>query len=117
MAAYNRLKAILTGFSTTAGFVHFFPDLTISPFSVSAACVPTSTAPAYSVQYSYDYTGSSTFTSTAATWFTATSFSTIAGLNAEGSFTAPVTAYRLNVSGGSTATSTASITVTFLQAG
>ena len=110
-------RATLTGFSTANGFATFFPDITVTPFSVSVACVPTSTAPAFSVQYSLDYTGSSTFTSTAATWFTVTGFSTIAGVNANGSVDVPVTAIRLNTSGGSTATSTASITMTCVQAG
>tara|TARA_R110000868_G_scaffold13553_9_gene63056 strand:- start:935 stop:1156 length:222 start_codon:yes stop_codon:yes gene_type:complete len=72
---------------------------------------------AYSVQHSYDYTGSSTFVSTAATWFTPTAFSTIAGLNAEGTYTYPVTAIRLNVTTGTTAASTASVAVTIIQAG
>lgn len=110
-------RATLTGHSTTNGFIQYFPDISIRPFSLAVACVPTSTAPAYSIQHSYDYTGSSTFVSTAATWFTPTAFSTIAGLNAEGAYTFPVTAIRLNISGGSTATSTASVAVTIVQAG
>lgn len=113
----NPFRATLTGFSTTAGFITFFPDYSVRPFSVTVACVPTSTAPAFSVQHSYDYTGSSAFVSTAATWFTNTALSTIAGLNAEGTYTFPVTAIRLNTTGGSTATSTASVSMTIIQAG
>ena len=110
-------RATLTGFSTTNGFVMYVPDIAIRPFSLGIGCVPTSTAPAYSVQHTYDYTGSSTFISTAANWFTTTGFSTVAGVAADAAFNTPVTAIRLNTTGGSTATSTASVSITIVQAG
>lgn len=110
-------RATLTGLSCNNGFLQYFPDIAVRPFSLSVAAVPTSTAPAFSIQHSYDYTGSSTFVSSAATWFTPSAGSTIAGVNAEVAYTFPVTAIRLNTSGGSTAASTASIAMTIVQAG
>lgn len=109
-----------TGVSTTAGYsTVYFPDIYKTNFNVSIGTVVTSTAMTYSVQHSYDFPGenSSTWASTAATWFTNTSFSSIAGVNAFGSYTNPVTAIRLNVTTGTTAASTASVAMTIVQGG
>lgn len=113
----NPTRITITGFSTTGGYGFMVPDYGVSPFNVGIGVTVSSTAPTYSVQHTYDYTGSSTFISSNATWFTNTSFSSIAGVNADGAYTYPVSAIRLNVSGGSTATSTATVTMTVFQAG
>ena len=109
-----------TGVSTTVGFsAVYFPDLAPNVFSLGISCVVASTALTYSVQQSYDYPGpnSSTWVSTAATWFTTTGFSSVAGVNSNGSLFDPVTAIRLHVTTGTTAASTASITMTIVQTG
>jgi hypothetical protein len=111
-------RTSLTGVSSTTGnFVHYFPDIAVRPFQVGIGCTVSSTAMTYSIQHSYDYTGSSTFTSTAATWFISTAFSSVAGVTQSGFYDFPVTAMRLNVTTGTTAASTATVTVTFVQAG
>lgn len=112
MPASLYYKATLTGLSTTSGYLQYFPDTTRNPFSVSVQCTNTSTQ-AFTVQHSLDFTGSSTFTSTAATWF-ASSGITAATTAAFTAYTYPVTAIRLNSTGGS---STATVTMTIVQAG
>lgn len=107
-----------TGVSSTAGFTAtLFPDTMIRPFAMGIGCTVTSTALTYSVQHSFDYTGSSTFISSNASWFTNTGISSVAGLNADGNYIVPVSAVRLNVTTGTTAASTASVTMTCIQAG
>lgn len=107
-----------TGLSTgTNGFTPtLFPDYMIRPFSIGIACVANSTSLTYSVQHSYDYTGSSTFISSNATWFTNTAFSS-ATATAEGSYTAPVSAIRLYVTATTTSTGTNTVAMTAIQAG
>lgn len=104
--------ATLTGLSSTTGFLQYFPDVTRNPFNVSVACVNTSTQ-AYTVQHSLDYTGSSVFISSNATWFPSSGI-TAATTAAFTAYTFPITALRLNSTGGS---STATVTMTVLQAG
>ena len=112
MPASLYYTATLTGLSTTSGYLQYFPDTTRVPFSLSVQTVNTSTQ-AYSVEYSLGYTGSSTFVSTAATWSSTTGI-TAATTYAFAAYTFPVTAIRLNSTGGS---STATVTMTIVQAG
>lgn len=104
----------LTGLSTTNGYPIYFPDHSArTPFLVSIATVVNSTTAAYTVEHSLDYTGSSVFVSTAATWF-ASSGITAASTNAFTAYTYPVTAIRLNSTGGS---SQGTIAMTIVQNG
>jgi len=105
-------KQVLTGLSSTNGFPIWFSDVAIRPFSVSVSAATNSSNANYSVEVSNDYTGSSTFISTAATWFS--SILSAATTNAFVSIGFPVTAVRINSTGGS---STGVITATFVQAG
>lgn len=110
----NPFRVTQTGVSTTAGFTSIlFPDYDVRPFSVGIGCVVNSTAVAYSVQHSFDYTGSSTFISSNATWFTNTTISTVSS-NQDGNYAFPVSAIRLNVTAGS---STGTVSMTAIQAG
>ena len=108
----GRFVASITGLSSTAGFPVWFPDSAVRPFSASVACVVNSSAISYNVEASLDYSGSSTFLSSLATWFS--SGLSAATSNALVSFGFPVTALRLNVVSGS---STGTVAVTALQAG
>jgi hypothetical protein len=78
----------------------------------SVACVINSSTISYNVECSLDYSGSSTFVSSAATWFS--SALSAATSNALAAFGFPVTALRLNVVSGS---STSTVSATFVQAG
>lgn len=109
----NRYVTTLTGLSTTAGNPLYFPDYAVRPFSVSVSAVVNSTSVAYTVQHTLDYTGSSTFLSSQATWF-ASSGITAAATSAFTAYTYPVTAIQLNSTAGS---STGTITMTIVQAG
>lgn len=108
-------QVTLTGLSTTGGNPTYFPDYMIRPFRVSVQTVLTSTAaaPVFSVQHTLDYTGSSTFISSNATWFNSsgTSGSSVSSFTA---YDYPVTAIRLNSTAGS---SVQTITMTIVQAG
>jgi hypothetical protein len=105
-------RQTLTGLSSTAGFPIWFPDTAVRPFSASVAAVINSTTISYNVEASLDFSGSSTFISTAATWFS--SALSAATSNALAAFGFPVSALRLNVVSGS---STGTVAVTFVQAG
>lgn len=109
----NRAVFTLTGLSSTNGFPIYFPDTAIRPFSLSISCVISSTTAAYTVEHSLDYSGSSAFLSTAATWFPSSGI-TAATTNAFTAYTYPVTATRLNSTGGSSA---GTFTMTVVQAG
>jgi hypothetical protein len=108
----NLSRQTLTGLSSTAGFLQWFPDVDIRPFSASVACAVNSSAISYNIEASLDYTGSSAFISTAATWFS--SGLSAATSNALASFAFPVSALRVNVVSGS---STGTVAATFAQAG
>ena len=112
MPASLYYTATLTGLSSDSGYLQYFPDTTRFPFSLSVACTNTSTQ-AFTVEHSLSYTGSSTFVSTAATWFPSSGI-TAATTSAFTAYTYPVTAIRLNSTGGS---STATVTMTIVQAG
>ena len=62
-------RATLTGLSTTNGYPLWIADTTISPFSVAISAAVNSSNVAFTVEHTMDYTGSSTFVSTSATWF------------------------------------------------
>ena len=103
-----------TGVSTTTGFTSIlFPDYFVRPFSIGIGCVVNSTAAVYSVQHSFDYTGSSTFISSNATWFTNTTISSVS-TSQDGNYAFPVSAIRLNVTAGS---SIGTVSMTAIQAG
>src|SRR4051812_6836998 len=112
MAAGNRSVLTQTGLSSTTGFQVWYPNLTATPFSVTVSAAVNSTNAAYSLEFSNDYTGSSAFTSTAATWY-ASSGITAATTNAFMHVSSPFTAMRINSSAGS---SQGTITATFVQA-
>jgi hypothetical protein len=67
--------------------------------SVETVLTTTAAAPTYNVELTNDYTGSSAFISTAATWFS----SLASGLSANAflNITVPFTALRLNTTAGS----------------
>ena len=71
-----------------------------------------SSAISYNVEASLDFSGSSSFISSAATWFS--SGLSASTSNALASFGSPVSALRLNVVSGS---STGTVTASFVQAG
>ena len=71
-----------------------------------------SSAISYNVEASLDFSGSSSFISSAATWFS--SGLSASTSNALASFGFPVSALRLNVVSGS---STGTVTASFVQAG
>lgn len=52
----------------TSGFPTWVPDTAVRPFSASVACVVNSSAISFNVEASLDFTGSSNFISSAATW-------------------------------------------------
>lgn len=104
----------LTGVSTTSSaYPTWFPDTSIRPFAVTVQTVVNSTGVAYTVQHSLDYTGSSAFISTAATWFPSTG-TTAATTNSIAAYTYPVTAISVVSTAGS---STGTIAITIVQAG
>lgn len=110
----NRSVLTLTGVSTTSlSQPVYFPDYSVRPFSLSIACVNLNSSAVYTVQHSNDYTGSSAFISTAATWFASTAATAIT-TNAFVTYSVPVTAISLVSTAGS---SVSQVTATFLQAG
>ena len=107
----------VTGPSSSATVTYnqatYFCDTTRNPFNVLVGCVASSTGTtAYNIEYTLDYTGSSAFVSSAATWFS----SLASALSTSGSvqFTVPATAIRLNVT---TQTAAGTVAVSFQQAG
>lgn len=110
----------LTGLSSSSGYPVFFPDIRqTAPFSVSIACVTASSSSGFSVQYSLDYPGPNSsgltgaWNSTSATWFNSTGISG-ASSTLLTNYNMPVTAIRLNSTGGS---STNTVTMTIVQNG
>lgn len=114
MTAYRWVQAI-TGLSSTFGLgssLALYPDTMQNPFNIGIACVVNSTAVTYSVEHTFDYTGSSVFLSSNATWFQNSTISA-ASSNLTGNYAFPVSAIRLNVTAGS---STGTVTITAIQA-
>jgi hypothetical protein len=106
----GRWVQTLTGLSSTNGFPIYFPDWAIRPFGLGISVAGSSAT--YNVEISQDYTGSSAFISSNATWF-----SSLASAQVSSGFfsvSVPVSAVRLNVTAGS---STATTTITAIQAG
>lgn len=109
-----RWVTTVTGLSSTFGFASInFPDVMQNPFAIGVGCVVNSTSITYSVEHSFDYTGSSAFISSNATWFQNSTISA-ASSNLTGNYAFPVSAIRPNVTAGS---STGTLTVTLIQAG
>ncbi len=82
----------------------------VRPFAVGIAV--TGSSATYNVEVSQDFSGSSTFISSAATWFSSLASAQVSsGLF---SIAFPVSAIRLNVTAGS---STATTTMTVIQSG
>lgn len=100
------------------GFTQLYvPDTTVSPFTIGIATIVNSTSLTYSVQHTYDYTGSSAFISSNANWFTSTSFSSLAGANSSGGYDYPVSAIRLYVTATTTSSGSNTVSMTAIQAG
>ena len=109
-------QTTITGISSTTGFNSsqvYFPDWMVRPFSVGIGCVANSTSIVYTVEHSFDYSGSSTWISSNATWFPNSGI-TAKTTNQDGSYSFPVTAIRVQSSAGS---STGTVTMTVVQAG
>lgn len=116
MAAGLLWRNTVTGLSSTFGLgssLVFFPDVMLTPFNIGVGCVVNSSNVTYNVEHTFDYTGSSTFISTAATWFQNSGISA-QSTNKDGNYAFPVTAIRLNVTAGS---STGTVTMTAVQSG
>lgn len=111
-----RWSNTVTGQSSTFGLgssLVFYPDIMQTPFAIGVGVVTSSSGSTYSVEHTFDYTGSSTFISTAATWFGNSGLTSLSS-NGNGNYAFPVSAIRLNVTAGS---STVVVTMTALQAG
>jgi hypothetical protein len=111
----GRIVLSLTGLSSTNGYPLWVPDTAVRPFNIGFGVVLSSTSvgQTYSIEHSMDFTGSSAFLSSNATWF-ANSTAQGATSNLTGNYAFPVSAIRLNVTAGS---STATTTATLIQAG
>lgn len=115
MAGY-RWSNNVTGASSTFGLgssLAFFPNIMTTPFNIGISCVVNSSNVSFNVEHTYDYTGSSAFISSNATWFPLGAI-TGAASNVEGSYSFPVSGIRLNVTSGS---STGIVKFTAIQAG
>lgn len=118
MPAGLRWSNTVTGLSSTFSLgssTVFYPDITRTPFNIGIGCVCNSTSAitAYNVEHSFDFTGTSQFISSNATWFQNSTISQ-ASSNLTGNYAFPVSAVRLNVTAGS---SIGAITMTAIQAG
>jgi hypothetical protein len=110
----ERYVTTTTGLSSTFGWPIYVPDCMVRPFNIGIGCVVSSTGTqTYNVEHSFDYTGSSTFISSNATWF-ANSALNAQSSNANGNYASPVSVIRLNVTNGS---SLGAVTMTIMQAG
>jgi hypothetical protein len=114
----QRVVLTLSGISTTSsspvGYPLYIADWSKNPpqnTSVSVVINSTAAAPTTNIEVTNDYTGSSAFISTAATWFS--SFASALSSNAFVAITAPFTALRVNATAGSTQQT---LTVTVLSA-
>lgn len=109
----NPYRITITGLSSTGGYGFYAPDYAVRPFNIGIGTVVNSTTVTFSVEHTFDYTGSSTFISSNATWFPNSGI-TGKSTNTDGNYAYPVSAIRLNVTAGS---STGTVTATFIQAG
>lgn len=111
-----RWSNTVTGQSSTFGLgssLCFFPDIMVTPFNIGIGCVVNSTSVTYNVEHTFDFTGSSTFISSNATWF-ANGGIAAQSSNANGNYSFPVSGIRVNVTAGS---STGTVAFTAIQAG
>jgi hypothetical protein len=108
----GRWTTTLIGLSSTNGTPVWVTDSAIRPFAITVASVVNTSAVSYNVEVSLDYTGSSTFLSSLATWFSSALSAQTS--NALLALSTPISALRLNVVSGS---STGTVTVTALAAG
>jgi hypothetical protein len=107
-----RWQKTLIGLSSTDGFPIYFPDTAVRPFALTVSTYSASNT--YNVEHTLDYTGSSAFISSNATWFqNSTQSGAVSNLISNYAF--PVTAIRLNVTAGST--TNAGVTMEIVQAG
>lgn len=104
------LSSTVTGSSLNTGaYPTCFVDWMTRPTNISVGVISTNV---YSVEYTYDYTGSSVFYSSNASWFQ-TTLSAVSCSNQSINISAPVTAVRLNsTAGSSTQVSTFYVTQT-----
>jgi len=122
----NPVRIQLTQSSSSGGYGLVTPDYAIRPFNIGIGCVVSTAMIAstgtYSIQHTFDYTGSSAFISSNATWFE-NSVITAQTSNKDGNYAYPVSAIRVNVTSTSTqgavgsATQPWLISATFIQAG
>lgn len=105
-----RYSVTITGASQSTPY---FPDTMIRPFNIGIGCVTASSSTVYTVQHSFDYTGSSAFTSSNATWFPNSGI-TAKSCNTDGNYAYPVSAIRV-ISTAGAADNT--VTMTIIQAG
>jgi len=104
----------VTGISSTVGYPSsgvFVPDYYIRPFNIGIGTICNTGAATFSVEHTFDDT-STTFISSALTWFPNTGI-TAKSTNTDGNYAYPVTGIRLNVTAGSTGT----IQLVVIQAG
>jgi hypothetical protein len=73
-------------------------DPSVTPFSLSVACVILSGTAAYKLQYSYDMLDSPTATDANATWFDSTDIPAATAVSATTKFDAPIARVRLAIS-------------------
>lgn len=110
-------QTTVTGCSSTAGYNSsqvYIPDWAVRPFNIGIGTIVNSSNVSFQVEHTWDYTGSSTFISSNATWFPNTGITT-KSTNTDGNYAYPVSAIRLNVLTGSSSTGT--VTVKLIQAG
>lgn len=91
----------------------YIPDTAIRPFNIGIGCIVNSSAIVYTVEHSFDYTGSSTFISSNATWFPNSGI-TAKTTNTDGNYAYPVSAIRVQSSAGS---SVGTVKMVIIQAG
>lgn len=111
----NVFRTTITGVSSTSGYMTpYIPDYGgPDPFNIAIGCVVNSTNQVYTVEHSFDYTGSSAFISSNATWFPNSGI-TAKTTNQDGNYAYPVTAIRVQSSAGS---SIGTVALTIIQAG
>jgi hypothetical protein len=122
----NPYRIQITASSSTGGYGFYAADYAVRPFNIGIGCVVstamTASTGTYSIQHTFDYTGSSAFISSNATWFENSGISSKVA-NQDGNYAYSVTAIRLNVTSTSTQGATGStsqpylVSATIIQAG
>lgn len=98
--------------SSIAFYPTWFTDPVQNPFNIGIGITSVSTN-VCNAEVTFDYTGSSAFISSNATWMPLSGLTSVSGNNT-GNIAFPVTAVRLNCTAG---TSNLSVTMTVIQAG